>query len=58
MISNSLSAFRCDALFRASGQIFIIDGVGEASNRSWPALPVHGAGHLIYGVRRMKQRLF
>jgi hypothetical protein len=31
MVSNSLSAFRCDAPLRASGQIFIIDGVGEAS---------------------------
>jgi hypothetical protein len=31
MVSNSLSAFRCDAPFRASGQVFIIDGVGEAS---------------------------
>jgi hypothetical protein len=30
----------------------------DHGNRSWPAPTGHCAGHFIYGVRRMKQRLF
>jgi len=58
MVSNSKYLVRCDSPFCASRQIFIIDGVGDASNRSWPAPTVHYAGHFIYGVTRLKQQLF
>jgi hypothetical protein len=34
MVSNSKYLVRCESPFCASRQIFIIDGVGEASNRS------------------------